>query len=31
VEALAAEAVPDALERAVRLARGTARTPGLAA
>jgi L-aminopeptidase/D-esterase-like protein len=30
VEALAAEAVPEALERAVRLARGTALTPGLA-
>ena len=29
-EALAAEAVPEALERAVRLARGTALTPGLA-
>jgi L-aminopeptidase/D-esterase-like protein len=28
-EALAAEAVPEALERAVRLARGTALTPGL--
>ncbi|HSD30551.1 MAG TPA: P1 family peptidase [Gemmatimonadales bacterium] len=30
VEALAAEVVPEALERAVRLARGTAITPGLA-
>lgn len=30
VEALAAEAVPGALERAVRLARGSPRTPGLA-
>ena len=30
VEALAAQVVPEALERAVRLARGTARTPGLA-
>jgi L-aminopeptidase/D-esterase-like protein len=30
VEALAAEVVPEALERAVRLARGTAMTPGLA-
>lgn len=29
-EALAAEVVPEALERAVRLARGTAMTPGLA-
>lgn len=29
-EALAAEVVPEALERAVRLARGTALTPGLA-
>ena len=31
VEALAAEAIPQALERAVRLARGNAVTPGLAA
>jgi len=30
VEALAALAVPEALERAVRLARGNAVTPGLA-
>src|SRR5216683_2086539 len=30
VEALAAEAVPEALERAVRLAKGTPAVPGLA-
>jgi len=30
VEALAAEVVPQALERAVRLAKGTAAVPGLA-